>query len=184
MGELGGACGPFQNQVGILFHLGRLEGLLGVLHAFRRDRGQFLAYGQSLVGVVGLDVGVQQLLVHPASRFVLRIFVGELLLEGQLLCCVFLQAGLLEQLPFRRGGIEFREFVALRPCGRGSECDGEKGSDSFHGYLPDLRNLNTIVSLQSRCFAPGFQVSCAASGYVRRLGKWRERLRNTFSARC
>ena len=85
------------------------------------------------------------MLVHPASRFVLRILVGELFLQGQFLGGVLPPAGLLEQLPFRRGGIEFREFVALRPCGRGSECDGEKGSDSvFMGTSPNCGILTRL----------------------------------------
>ncbi len=105
-GDLGSLIGPLADQVGILLRLCGLEILVRGFEVVRVHGHQLVAYLDGFVGLSRLDISHLHLFVNPADGFMLGSFRLELLHQRELLGVIGRLADLLEQLSFRRFGVD------------------------------------------------------------------------------
>src|SRR6266478_4582492 len=84
------------------------------------------------VGLSGFEISHLHLLVNPADGFMLGSFRLELLHQRELLGVIGRLADLLEQLAFRRFGVDRAQLVALRQCGAGGKSERQSQDADSH----------------------------------------------------
>jgi len=93
---------------------------------------QLVADLDGFVGLSRFGVGDLHLLVNPADGFMLGSFRLELLHEREFLGFIGGLADLLEQLAFRRFGVDRAQLVALRQRDASGKSQRESQDADFH----------------------------------------------------